>query len=585
VAAARGPSRHGLLTRHFLRQFLENDLISPDADRSLMLATVGAGLVSVTLCVSVIVSANYLLMGVLTPGQAAILSLNDKFFYLAAAMIVTALVAASQWDALAIDARDAAILEPLPVAVATIRRAKASAVALLGVGVAIAVTACPTVVFPLLLVFTLRQMSVVDLFALMATHAVFTIAAAVFGYLSIVALRELLAAVLGPRWFARVSPWAQCTVIVMLGGSLLLLPSATSRIGERAFDDWRRMTPPLWFLGAYELTAGGLIADLPRTTMRQRQWFTDRVTTALYQQRRGAFPTFARRAVLALAATVALAVGAYLWNARRLPSLAPTPPAAFRRRWRIVTGVANVTLLRDAATQGGFYFTLAAMWRSHTHRLTLACAIAVGLAMAIVALSNANITQGVTPRLLSIQPLLVGALLVGFRHAIRVPAELRANWGFRLAWRGRERAYIAGVKRAALVGLVVPALLLLLPLFVFVLGPRLALLNTAIGFAGAIVLLEALMVTYHKVPFTCTYMPSENMKALAPIYAILFLAGASLFARLQHDALVGSGATRATLALLAIFLILRLVSWKRKRLGAVQFDEAPVSFQRLGLDT
>ena len=52
----------------------------------------------------------------LTPGQAAVLSLNDKFFYLALAMIVTALVAASQWDALAIDPRDAAILEPLPVA-------------------------------------------------------------------------------------------------------------------------------------------------------------------------------------------------------------------------------------------------------------------------------------------------------------------------------------------------------------------------------------------------------------------------------------------------------------------------------------
>ena len=73
---------------------------------------------------------------------------------------------------------------------------------------------------------------------------------------------------------------------------------------------------------------------------------------------------------------------------------------------------------------------------------------------------------------------------------------------------------------------------MLLPLFVFVLGPRLALMHAALGLAGAIVLLEALMISYDKVPFTCTYLPSENMKALAPIYAIRFLIGASLFARM-----------------------------------------------------
>ena len=131
---------------------------------------------------------------------------------------------------------------------------------------------------------------------------------------------------------------------------------------------------------------------------------------------------------------------------------------------------------------------------------------------------------GASPRLLSMQPLFYGALLVGFRHAIRVPAELRANWGFQLAWRGRERAFIAGVKRAAVLALVAAGPCRLLPLFVFVLGPRLALMHAALGLAGAIVMLEALMLNYDKVPFTCTYLPSENMKALAPLYAIVFFA-------------------------------------------------------------
>jgi hypothetical protein len=38
----------------------------------------------------------------------------------------------------------------------------------------------------------------------------------------------------------------------------------------------------------------------------------------------------------------------------------------------------------------------------------------------------------------------------------------------------------------------------------FVLGPRLALIHAALGLAGAIVLLEALMISYDKLPFTCT---------------------------------------------------------------------------------
>ena len=583
---ARLRTPYALLTTHFLRQFLENDLISPDADRSQLLAVVGAMLVSLTLFVSVVMSFTYV-GPMLTPGQAAVLALDDRFFYIALAMIVTALVATSQWDALVVSPRDAAILEPLPVHPGTIRRAKMSAVAILGAVVAVAVNATPSLVFPWLLVFNFRQVSFVAMLGMMATHAIVTVSAAAFGYLVVIGLRELLAAILGLRWFTRVSPWAQGALIVMLGGSLLLLPPAADRIAQRGFEGWRAMSPPMWFVGAYELAVGGIIADLPRGEMRPRQVTNDRIATTMYRERRGHFPAMARRAGVAVSVTFFLAVGAYMWNARRLPTLAPAPPPAFRRRWALGTRVASALLVRHAAGRAGFYFSLAAMWRSNTHRLTLACAAAAGLAMAVVALSNANVREGAgaSARLLSMQPLLYGALLVGFRHVIRVPAELRANWGFQLAWRGRDRAFLAGVKCAAIVGLVLPALVVLLPFFAFVLGPQLALMHAALGLAGAIVLLEALMVTYDKVPFTCTYLPSENMKALAPIYAIAFLVGASLFARMQSDALQGSSMTGSLMTLAVLFAILRVMAVKRTRLPYVEFDEAPASFQRLGLDT
>jgi hypothetical protein len=521
----------------------------------------------------------------LTPGLAAVMSLEDKFFYLAFGMVVTALMAASQWDALAIDARDAAILEPLPVCAAVIHRAKLSAVAIAGAGAGLAVNLCPTLVFPALLLFTFRQASFLDLIGMMAAHATFAVAASLFGYLVVVTLRETLMALLGPRWFARVSPWAQGGLIVVLGGSLLLLPAAADRVAQRGFEDWRVMAPPMWFLGAYEMSAGGILVDLPRTQMRARQAENEELATLLYRRRQPDFPVLAARAGYAIASTLLLGAAAYGWNARRRVSLSAVPAPAVRRRWHWFAQIANALVVHRSPARAGFHFAVAAMWRSNTHRLTLACAAAAGLAMAVLSLSGARGADGmVSARFLAAQPLLYGALLVGFRHVIRVPAELRANWGFQLAWRNQHRAFVAGVKSAAIVALVMPALLVLLPLFTYALGPLRALLHAALGLAGAIVMLEALMLLYDKVPFTCSYLPSENMKALAPIYVIAFVIGASIFASMQHAALLDSPIP-TMLTLLSVYAVLRLVSAARPRLPYVQFDEAPATFQRLGLDS
>ena len=191
-------------------------------------------------------------------------------------------------------------------------------------------------------------MSIVALLGLMVTHAIVTVAAAAFGYLVVVALREALAAILGPRWFTRVSPWAQGVLIVIARErrSCCCCPrptasrSAASRGGARC----RR---PMWFLGAYEMAAGGVDR---RPAARADDAAAGRTTTeiasTLYRERRGQFPAMARRAGLAVGLTFLVAAAAYLWNARRLPSLAPAPPPAFRRRWRLGGRLANALLVR-----------------------------------------------------------------------------------------------------------------------------------------------------------------------------------------------------------------------------------------------
>src|SRR3954454_873374 len=141
----------GILTRHFLRRFLENDLISPEADRSHLLAVVGAGLFSTTIFVTMMMSCFKYVVGFYTPGQAAVASLDDKFFYISLSMLTVALLAVAQWDALVVDARDSAILDPVPRRAVTIGRAKLAAVALFGCGAALIVNLASTLIFPLLL--------------------------------------------------------------------------------------------------------------------------------------------------------------------------------------------------------------------------------------------------------------------------------------------------------------------------------------------------------------------------------------------------------------------------------------------------
>ena len=580
---------HALLTRHFLRRFLENDLISPEADRLQLLVVVGAGAICTTLFISTVLSFNY--VGVPhTPGQVAILALNDRFFYLALSMVVLALVAVAQWDSLVVDARDAAILEPLPVRASTVRRAKLAAVSILGAAVALAVNLAPTIIFPWLMVFG-QPLRVIDMVTLMVVHLLVTVAASLFAYLTIIALRGTLAMLLPARLFAHVSPWVQGTLIVVLGSALLLVPPMSSDTAQAGFEGRRALAPPSWFLGVYETAVGSVMADAPRRRMTPRQARADAITSGLYERHRPRFPPLARRAGAAFALVLLVTAAAYLSNARGLSTIAPPAPVAIRRRWPLANAIGMMAIVRDSTSRAGFFFALATMWRSSVHRLTLACAGAVGLAMCLIALSGIDVQDasraGNAPQqLLAVQPLFFGALLAGFRHAIRVPVELRASWGFELAWREHERQFLTGVRRAALVGLAAPAVAATLPLFIFVIGWPLALAHAAIGLLGAAVLLEVLLLGYTKVPFTCSYVPNENMKALGPLFVIAFLIGATLFASMERAALADPGETIRLLVLLAVvFAVCRTVSIRTRRPAVVDFHEAPVTTQRLGLHT
>ena len=569
------------LTKLFLRQFLENDLVSPDSDRAQLLAVVGAGIVSLTLFLSMFLSATYA-MSVLTPGEAAVRTLNDKFFYVSLAMLITALVAASQWDALSLDQRDAAILDPLPVPPSIVRWAKLTAVAMLGAVVAIAVNVFPAWVFPWMLSFSVRQMAVADVFWLMAIHAMVTVTAAVFGYLVVMAYRETLCAVLGPKLFARLSPTFQATTIVILGSLILLLPPASTRVADRGFTGAWAQLPPMAFVATYEVASRGFLNDLPRRVVTERMARRDRSNSATYEQLRPQFLPMARRLESLLGGTIALLIVATIVSGFRAPVGGVLLTAGGQRRSRWIERVVNALIVRHPATRAGFHFAIATLFRSKTHRLTLAGAAAVALAMILFVLSRIELTPGrLTPGVLVVQPLFYGCLLVGFRHLIRVPAELRANWGIRLAWGDNPRAFRDGVGRAGLFTLALPAIAIVVPLVSWLGGIQIALAHAALGLLGAAIMLEVLLLGYDKAPFACNYVPG-GAKALVPIFALAFLIGANVFARVELAILNGTSAVRNVIFLLVVLGGLRIASMMRRD-PLVDFDEGPETFSQLGL--
>jgi len=209
----------------------------------------------------------------------------------------------------------------------------------------------------------------------------------------------------------------------------------------------------------------------------------------------------------------------------------------------------------------------------------------------VVPLGGNDLRQTFTPAtvplsMLALQTLVIGVVLTGFRHVVRVPAEVRANWTFHLAWSGDERPYLAGVKRAAMSVLVVPTLLLLFIPEAFILGPRVALAHSVTGMCVALLFMDALFVGYRKLPFASGYVRSEDLKSVGPLYVAAMLIGAVTLAALERAAL--ASVPREVVffgALVALLIGVRALDGSRRRARLpIDLDELPSgATQRLDL--
>jgi hypothetical protein len=593
-----GASAGRLITRLFLRRLIDNDVISPNADRHESLAVLYALVVSLSVFVTFFVSTDYLAAFIQLPGPTALSALSDRFLFMSASIALSALAALMVWDALALEPRDATILGPLPLPSRTITRAKLAAALVFGTVFAIALNAVPSMLYPLLLTINMRGMHGVGVLQLIAAHAVSVVMAGLFGFFGILTMRGALRVMLGERGFQRVSSAVQSALVVCSVTALLLAP--TVRATE--VRDWVAgmrpapwpARPVLWYLGVNEALSGRIVAETPvvlppRFSFLQFPRQQDEAARAAYRRLVPRFAALARAGWISVPLMAFFGLTTFVGNNRRLPEQSTSARTASFVHAGLRRMIERLTD-GNAEAQAGFFFTLQTLIRSAPHRTIVAIGVAAGFTHLLMTLA----ATGVRPREIQATPLgwfgiaimMLAALLVGFRYAVTVPPEVRSNWTIRMAWLGDERAYLAGAKRAGLVALVALPLLVLLPLHVAMFGLVTAVVHSAYGVMFAAVVLDVLFLGYRQFPFACGYVPVENPKLLWPVGLSSLLLVTYGFASVERWAL--QTATRTVelgVALAAVVLLVKAIDRARRReRRPLNFDERPApATQRLGL--
>jgi hypothetical protein len=571
-AAAAPPSPRRLLTRHFISRLFDNDLLSPEADAHRGASLGLASLLSIGAFVSVLAGARFILTPFPMPAVNAVGAMDNALLFVSVSMILLALVAVVAWDGLALDTRDEAILGPLPIPRATIVAAKLAAMGTLAGAVLLALNGPASVLHASAVIAQLRA-SVPGAVRLMLAHALACGAAGAFGFCTVLALREACRAALGP-WWPAVSTRLQAVLIVVLATAFLVMPGWMGGVAQRLVPvtGWRTAaSPPMWFVGLHQVLAGRTVVDIPAKTLPPRvQVEEDRAAALFGRAEAGAVP-LARTALLALALSFATAVAAFLWNARRPAARARTPQRAGTARRSAWIRMLAATVARRPAVQAGFFFAMRTLARSVPHRAALAVASAFGLAVATIGIGRAmRHADSAALSLLWTQTLFIASLLAGCEQAMRLPAHLPASWSLKLAWPGDPRGYIDGVKRAMVVGVGIPALLLLLLAQAWFLPLRLALPHFLVGVSLMIIAIEARFAAGHPLPFLTAYVAGSRVK-VAPIWFGAALVASAVVARIEITALASVTGTVTLFA--ALFAMWAAMAWLGRRTGAPREDD------------
>ena len=147
-------------------------------------------------------------------------------------------------------------------------------------------------------------------------------------------------------------------------------------------------------------------------------------------------------------------------------------------------------------------------------------------------------------------------LIVGIRVSFSIPAEVRANWLFRMTDPFGSGAYLSAARKALLLFAVAPVLAISAAIYSAVWPWWKALAHLGFIAAVGLLLVELALRKWNKVPFACTYLPGKaNLKVMFGVYWAL------LWFLSQIVILIENAALR-TPAGYAVLMAITVAAWR-----------------------
>ncbi|MEW6366377.1 MAG: hypothetical protein AB1714_17265 [Acidobacteriota bacterium] len=550
-----------LLARGFFRRFFENELVSRDGTSGLTVVHLLALLALPSVLMPFLLMLKYMdvvsLMDL--PPEMEPRTWTDKAFFISYAMSVVGFLTVAEWDALFLNRRDFHILGCLPLRARTIFAGKLAALLFFPAVFILDTMNIGPLMVPALL---MPGASPGEMARYVIAHVAAVSAGGFFAFFLLLAVQAVLINLLGHRHFRRVSPYVQFASFWLYLSFLTLCPKALARFGQSrdSHDLMVRAFPPMWFFGMFQHLSGQKApeyAELHAIGL-----------TAL---------------ALVTSAAVLGYVAAYARGPRRMlehrEATAAEPPATGTGLTRLLDRI----LLRTQLDRAIFRFVTATTLRSPTHRLVLVGYVGVGFALALdgvlATLSHRELRLNrPTAPLLSVQLLLSFFLLSGLRLIFALPAEVRANWVFRLTETGERGRYISAVRKSLHVYSFGLLCVLLSPLYVILWGAQVASLHLLFGLAASSLLIELLLCNFRKIPFTCAYLPGKaRITSRWPLYWLAFASYGYWMAEIEEKALAHSTTATAlvVLALVSLSAAVRRWSDRSQHASHMVFEEEP----------
>lgn len=401
-------------------------------------------------------------------------------------MLVTGLFAILTWDATFPDKRDIYVLSPLPVPSHTILSAKLAAsgfviillIATLNIGSGLA--------WPLVLGLPLGGW--ISVLRCMAAYWCTMVAASLFLFCSVLTVQGFIAISLPRRASLRVSAVLQLGAFVLFIVVFFLQPVVSARSEFASPTNYHLIdcSPTYWFFALFNW----LIGTLP-----------------------GALNWMAERAIISLGLAVLGATSSLAWcYFRTMRKILEEPDIVSVRR-----GAESGARLRNSLTFAVTTFSIRCLLRSRQHRVVLAFYAGIGFAIALFCVKSTTaggsfslVTHSIDSGFLMATAVMMSFAVVGFRSCFALPISLTANWILRTTQIQPSESYIRATRRCLLLLAVVPVWIGTAAFSVQLRPFRPAALHLLVLALLGCILVDINLRNFHKVPFTCSYLPGKS---------------------------------------------------------------------------